>query len=508
MKPEVLFGLENAARPALMVDAGGKVLMYNGAAMALFGTALNGNSADLGTIWASANGTQPPGFFAWWERNQRTPVDIQYRAASGIEKKFATVIAIVPSGGGKNFLLQLLAVPDAPAGTPVAESKTDFRNAMGDTALKQKLDCALQLARTISLDFNNALTGVLAHTSLLLGKAEPNHPWRRSLIEVEKSAARAAEIANELALFSRQEKESRRAPARNLNSVVSRCMDIFRNSNGSRLAWRFTQERSLFEARYDEAKVQQALTKVFENAVEAFSPADSGQISVATRNMELTGATQDRNVRLTAGTYVCVEVSDNGSGIEETVLPRVFEPFFTTKRPPHRGLGLALVYGIVTNHGGGVAISSHAGKGTSTRVYLPAEKTVVEDSAGDDKELRGKGTVLVIDDESLLTTMADAILTDFGYKVLTANNGKQALQILEQKGADVNLVVTDLVMPGMGGRELIERIRQLGMQMPILTMSGYVLPDDKASHGSYLQKPFTSTDLLRKVKAALATGHQ
>lgn len=506
MKPEVVFGLEDAAWPALLVNAEGTVRMCNAAAKTLFGTALDGKPAELTGVWASANGTQPTGFLTWWEKNRKMPVDIQYRTAGGLEKKFSTVIAMVTADGEKCFLLQLLAVPSVPASTAPVQSKTEFRSATGDTALRQKLDCALQLARTVSLDFNNALTGVLAHTSLLLGKAEPQHPWRRSLLEVEKSAARAAEIASELALFSRQEKESRRAPAGNLNAVVSRCMDVFRNSNGSRLAWRFAQERSLYEARYDEAKVQQALTKIFENAVESFGPRDAGEISVATRNVELTQATQDRNVRLVAGTYVCVEVSDNGSGIEEAALPRIFEPFFTTKSPPHRGLGLALVYGIITNHGGGVAISSQVGKGTSARVYLPAERTFVEDSVTNDKELRGKGTILVVDDESLLTTMADAILSDFGYKVLTANNGQKALKILEQSDTHVDLVITDLVMPGMGGRELMERIRQLGLHMPMLAMSGYVMPDDKAAQASYLQKPFTSTDLLRKVKAALAAG--
>lgn len=503
MKQEVVFGLENAAWPALLVNAGGTVLMHNAAAKLLFGGAMDRNPPELTAIWASANGTQPAGFLVWWEKTQKTPVDVQYRTASGAERQFSTTIAAVNAEDGKRFLLQLLAVPDVPAGVRPVESQTEFRNATGDPALKHKLDCALQLARTVSLDFNNALTGVLAHTSLLLGKAEPAHPWRRSLLEVEKSAARAAEIASELALFSRQEKESRRAPAGNLNVVVGRCLEIFRNTGGPRLAWRFVQEQSLFEARYDEAKVQQALTKIFENAVESFGPNSTGQVSVATRNVELTQPTQDRNVRLATGSYVCVEISDDGSGIEEAALPRVFEPFFTTKRPPHRGLGLALVYGIITNHGGGVAISSQTGQGTSARVYLPAEKTFVHDSMADEKELRGKGTVLVVDDESLLTTMADAILSDFGYQVLTANNGQKALQILEQKGSKVQLVITDLVMPGMGGRELMERIRQQGLHMPILAMSGYVLPEDKVSQAGYLQKPFTSTDLLRKVKAAL-----
>jgi two-component system cell cycle sensor histidine kinase/response regulator CckA len=199
-----------------------------------------------------------------------------------------------------------------------------------------------------------------------------------------------------------------------------------------------------------------------------------------------------------------VEITDTGAGIEAESLPRIFEPFFTTKKAPHRGLGLALVYGIISNHGGGVAISSMPGKGTSARVYLPAEKSRIHDSSGSaDTGLRGTATVLVVDDESLLLTMSETILSEFGYKVLTATNGQKALQVLAQPGNRIDLIVTDLVMPGMGGRELIEKIRQQGLDIPIMCTSGYVLPEDKQAASGYLQKPFTSTELLIKVKAAL-----
>jgi len=275
MKPEVVFGLENAAWPALLVNAGGAVLMFNPAAKKIFGAALDGSPAQLAAVWSAANDCGAAEFLARWEKAPAPLVELKFRASGGIEKKISTAVARLANDGGKWFLLQLLPVPEVPAVPRPVESQTEFRTATGDAALKQKLECVLQLARTVSLDFNNALTGVLAHTSLLLGKAEPAHPWRRSLLEVEKSAARAAEIAGELALFSRQEKESRRSPAGNLNAVVSRCLDFFRNAGGPRLAWRLTQERGLFEARYDEAKVQQALTKVFENAVEAFGPKDA-----------------------------------------------------------------------------------------------------------------------------------------------------------------------------------------------------------------------------------------
>jgi signal transduction histidine kinase len=504
MKPEVVFGLENAVWPAVLVNTGGTVSLTNAAAKNVFGSALNGDTANLAAVWAPENGGSAADFLARWEQSPAASGILKFKTAGGAVTPFLTTICQFNHDGKKWLVLQLLpGDAPAPAAKPAAEMPA---LAPGDAALKQKLDCVLQLARTVSLDFNNALTGVLAHTSLLLTKAEPEHPWRRSLLEVEKSAQRAAEIAGELAQFSRQEKETRRAPAGNLNAVVARCVEFFQNAHGARFNWKLAPERSLFAARFDEAKVQQAITKVLENAVESFGVSGTGQITVQTRNVELTEATQDRNVRLAAGTYACVEISDSGSGIDAEALPRIFEPFFTTKRPPHRGLGLALVYGIITNHGGGVAISSSPGMGTSARVYLPADKSLVREVISVDKELRGSATVLVVDDESLVLTMAETILADFGYKVLTASNGQKALAVLSQPGNAVDLVITDLVMPGMGGRELMERVRQLYPDTPVMPTSGYVMAEDKKSGVGYLQKPFTSTELLLKVKAALAAG--
>jgi two-component system cell cycle sensor histidine kinase/response regulator CckA len=503
MKPEVVFGLENAAWPAVLVNAAGGVLLTNTAAKTIFGAVLTGDLANLAAIWVAENGSTATDFLTRWEQEPAATGIFKFQTAAGSVTPFLTTVCQFSNDGKKWFTLQLLPSELSPAPVLAADNHA---LGLGDAALKQKLDCVLQLARTVSLDFNNALTGVLAHTSLLLGKAEPEHPWRRSLLEVEKSAQRAAEIAGELAQFSRQEKETRRTPAGNLNAVVSRCVEFFQNSHGARFTWKLAPERSLFAARFDEAKVQQAITKILENAVESFGLSGTGQIAVHTRNVELTEATQDRNVRLMAGTYACVEISDSGSGIDAESLPRIFEPFFTTKRPPHRGLGLALVYGIVTNHGGGVAISSQPGMGTSARVYLPADKSLVRETIGSGKELRGSASVLVVDDEGLVLTMAETILSDFGFKVLTAASGQKALNILNQPGTKVDLVITDLVMPGMGGRELMERIRQLDPNLPVMPTSGYVMPEDKKISAGYLQKPFTSTELLLKVKAALSAG--
>jgi signal transduction histidine kinase len=212
MKPEVVFGLEGAGWPALLVNASGRVLRANAAALAVFGPVLGGDAPQLALIWSPENGGTDAQFLMLWEQSPTAVAELKFRAANGATVNFTVAICLFHNDGNKWFVLQLLPAGEktAPAAPAPAEVKpvVDVEGVM----LRQKLDCALQLARTVSLDFNNALTSVLGHTSLLLGKAEPGHPWRHSLIEVEKSAARAAEIAGELQTFSRQEKETSRQP--------------------------------------------------------------------------------------------------------------------------------------------------------------------------------------------------------------------------------------------------------------------------------------------------------
>jgi two-component system cell cycle sensor histidine kinase/response regulator CckA len=505
---EIVFGLESAAWPALLVDPRGFIVRANSAAVGAFGEILKGTSPPLAAIWALDNKEKVDDFLAHWQQTPAATVNLKFQMAGGLVAEHLTSVCSFAKDTHKWFVFQLLpTAPSAPAPspTPVAVSKpgpTTSDAGMDALLHKQKLDCALQLARTVSLDFNNALTGILGHTSLLLSKAEPGHPWRLSLMEVEKSAARAAEISNELGVFSQQEKEGRRVPPGNVGAVVMRCVDFFKNTHGEKITWNLNLEKELFASRFDEAKLQQGLTKILENAVEAVN--GNGQITVQTRNVELTSPSQDRNVKLTAGTHVCVEVTDNGGGIDPANLPRIFEPFFTTKKPPHRGLGLALVYGIISNHGGGVAISSEPGKGTSARVYLPAEKQLVSQSTiPPNEKLHGSESILVVDDEGMLLTMAETILLEYGYKVLTANTGQKALALLARDDVKVDLLVTDLVMPAMGGRELIERARQLKPRMKIICMSGVLLSSDQQVGLTYLQKPFSCRDLLSKARHAL-----
>jgi CheY-like chemotaxis protein len=353
----------------------------------------------------------------------------------------------------------------------------------------------------VALDFNNALTIILGHTSLMLRKLEATSPWRKSLLEIEKAAGKAAEIANDLATFSRQEKDSRGQTAGNLNALLRRVVEMFQKQSDKRVVWTLHLERNLFGTSYDEAKMQQAIARVLENAVQALGA--NGRVSVESRNLEVDEPLKDRNVDLAPGLYLCVEITDNGIGIAPDVLPRVFEPFFTTK-PDHRGLGLAWAYGIVTNHGGLIALQSVPGQGTTARIYLPATRRVVRDSDVQEAELTGYQTILVVDDEDLLLTLAETVLSDYGYRVLTANSGQKALEHIAVAERPIDLLITDLVMPQMSGRELIEQVRHFSPTTRIIFSSGYVRPPGAEEEENFLRKPFTAQELLLKVREALS----
>jgi nitrogen-specific signal transduction histidine kinase len=412
------------------------------------------------------------------------------------------------------FLMQLFATnapspgpPALPSGNlpapAMAKGKSDESELEAGAVQKQKLDCALQLTRTVALDFNNALTSILGHTSLILSKIEANNPWRASLMEIEKSAEKAAEIAADLAAFSRQEKDSTAQIAGNLNDLIRRVVSLFQTPANAEIIWGMQLESKLYAAQFDEAKLQQAFMKLLENAVQSLET--NRQIVVRTRNYEFKETQQDGNVRLAPGNYVCLEIEDSGSGIHANVLPRIFEPYFTTKdRTKHRGLGLAWVYGIITNHGGSVAVTSEPGIGTAVRVYLPALKRIVRDHGADSDDLTGSETILMIDDEDLLLTMGETILSAYGYRVLTANSGSKALELFSKAPGQIDLVITDLVMPQMGGREVIERLRRVSPNIRVICTSGYVRALSAEEEETYLQKPFTSQELLRKVKHVLS----
>src|SRR2546425_1094554 len=521
MKLDIFLAVDNAPWPAFAVDTSAIIRHANQTAVDTFGRVMESEPALADSIWSPEMDLTPEQFLAKTERYAAPMMQLKFRLSAGGTARFNTYVCSLHLGGQKFYLFQLMRE----AATLGREGDTIYDSAepaqrkfeSGDTVLrtgafsfeasaaqKQKLECALQLARTVSLDFNNALTSILGHTSLVLSKVEPNHPWRHSLMEVERAAQKAAEIAQDLAAFSRQEKDPRAQVPGNLNTVLSRAVESFQKLGSTRIIWTFHLEKRLFTVNFDEAKTHQAFVKILENAVEAVGP--EGRITVRSHNQSLDQPVKSPAVQLAAGQYVCVEFADNGCGILPDVLPRIFEPFFTTKpNPPHRGLGLAWVYGIITNHGGSLAVTSPPGQGTTVRVFLPAQKKIVRDHTTQIEDLRGKQTVLFVDDDETVLTLGQVVLSSFGYKVLAANGAARALELFSEAGSQIDLIVTDLVMPGMSGRELIDHIRWVAPAVPILSTSGYLRPSsDDTEDEEYLRKPFTSQDLLRKVKRVLS----
>ncbi len=496
MKPDSFLMLEHAAWPTFLVDGGGIIRKANQAAIALFGARLESDATMLSALWAEETESAEQ-FLARWERSATPVAPLRLLGKGAVVTTFSTHISGFHLEEERRFLFQIF--PEA------APSASDNKGPLAETNLghKQKLECALQLARTVALDFNNALTSILGHTSLLLSKVEPAHPWRSSLVEVEKAAEKAAEVANQLSAFSRAEKEMRSQAGGNMNTLLRRVVETFQRSNKPGITWSIDLESRIYSTKFDEAKFQQALVKIVENAIEAMQ--EKGRITIASRNMEVASLTHDGTSRLEPGSYVCSEIADNGPGIPPEVLPRVFEPFFTTKQG-HRGLGLAWVYGIITNHGGGVTVASQSGQGASVRIYLPASNKIAAEGATSTDDLRGQETILVVDDEDLVLNMSRTILSAFGYNVLTASNGVKALELLSNAASPIDLVITDLVMPQMSGRELMEQIQALSPGIPIICTSGYVRASGKENAATFLQKPFTSQELLRRVKQAVTAG--
>lgn len=509
--------LEAAAWPVLVVDSLGEITQANAFARALFGGADGQVSKRLVGIWTFENGCSAEQFLRQLDSGSTFTFPLKLQTAKDGLVGFLVHVSPAHRDGKKLFVFQVhprsnpvpakaaapvASLPEVKAAEPASPPPPPGVAPVGDAhaiTLQQKLLCALQLTRTVAMDFNNALTSILGHTTHVLAQMPYDHPWRSSVQQIEKAAERATQVSFDLSAFSREEKEAQPDTSGNLNRLMRKLMDQCRSREAAGVTWRVNLESRLYSAPLNEAKLLQAVEKILANAVEAIGT--EGIISVSTQNRDLLEATEDGRVTLAAGAYVCIEVNDTGPGIPADVLPQVVDPFFSTKRG-HRGLGLAWAYGIITNHGGSLAITSPPGQGTTVRIYLPADRKTLEEGALADEDLRGGQTVLIVDDEELLLTMSEMVLTSFGYRVLTALNGRQAMEIIERPDSHVDLVVTDLVMPHMDGHQLIRSLQASAPGLRIICTSGNFRPSNRELGVTYLQKPFTSQDLLRVVKQA------
>lgn len=413
---------------------------------------------------------------------------------------------------GEAFWCRILVSPiidDAGEVTHAVAVTTDIsdqRKLENQVRQAQKMEAIGQLAGGVAHDFNNALTAIRGSVDLALSESDPAIAIE-DLKQADKAAEHATHLTRQLLAFSRQ--QVLQPQSTDLNRVVTETVELITRIIGDNVALRPALEPEVDTVLVDRAQLQQVIINLAINARDAMP--EGGTISIVTANRELDQSYVDNGLVPRAGRYAMVEITDSGHGMDEDTQSKIFEPFYTTKSEG-TGLGLATVYGIVTQTGGHIALESEPNVGTTFRIFLPTTALEVapertERATGDGK-LDGTETILHVEDSEMLRPIVRRSLTKHGYSVLSAANAKEAMAIADTLDGELDLVITDVMMPGLNGRELADRLLAKYPSLRVLFTSGY--PSDMViregiadAEISFLEKPFLSKDLLELVRSML-----
>jgi signal transduction histidine kinase len=372
----------------------------------------------------------------------------------------------------------------------------------------QKMESVGQLVSGVAHDFNNLLTGVLGFTEIALLRVGKDDPVRQDLDEIRKAGESASALTQQLLAFGRQ--QMLRPEVLNLNEILYSTSELLRRTITEAVALETKLASDLGLVRADPAQVQQILVNLAVNARDAMP--NGGRFSIETKNAELGKHFANEHVVVRPGRYVMLTVSDTGGGMSEEVRSRFFEPFFTTKeRGRGTGLGLATVYGIVKQSRGYIWVYSELCQGTTFKIFLPRieeneNATEVSELALSDEQYAGAETILLVEDDNVVRSLAEALLAGAGYRVLVAAGASEAME--KWKEGPVDLLVTDFMMPGMNGVQLAERLSSSRPNLKVLLVSGHaestVIEDKLADPGTpFIGKPFKVTEFLEKVREVL-----
>ena len=383
---------------------------------------------------------------------------------------------------------------------------TEQRRLEGQLLQAQKMEAVGRLAGGVAHDFNNLLTVILSYSDLLLEDLPPEIPDRADVAEIRKAAVAASSLTRQLLAFSRQQVLEPRVL--DVNTVVASTEKLLTRLLGEDVSLTTTLAAALGAVKVDPGQLEQIIMNLAVNARDAMPR--GGRLSIETANVEMDESYVHGHPLARPGHYVMLAVSDTGTGMDAATQARIFEPFFTTKEAGKgTGLGLATVYGIVRQSSGFIWVYSEPGHGTSFKIYLPrVDEPVSPAGAPAPQVVGGSETVLVVEDVAAVRAVTRQMLERQGYCVLEAANGATALSLARQHQSAIHLLVTDVVMPEVSGRELADQLVQLRPDMKVLFMSGYT-DDAVVRHGilqegiAYLQKPFTPDTLARKVRAVL-----
>ncbi len=385
---------------------------------------------------------------------------------------------------------------------------TDQRQTEDALRHAQKMDAVGQLAGGVAHDFNNLLTAIIGSAELALGQIEANHPLVEDLREISFTADRAAQLTKKLLTLSR--KQLPQVTPVKMNHILQDMERLLKRTLGEQILFESSYADDLWAILGDSGQMEQIMLNLAVNAVDAM-PA-GGTLKVTTENVTLDQMQCMLCSEFVSGDYVQLSVKDSGTGMTQEVLERIFEPFFTTKEQGKgTGLGLAMVYGIMVQHSGHLRLISQSGSGTEFQLYFPktAEK-IVDKSAQeiDPQTLYGEETILVVEDDPIVRKSAVRSLARFNYKVFSADSALDALAKISGEELKPHLIVTDVAMPKMNGREFADELKERGIYTPVLFMSGYardhIQVSDILDHGiPFIAKPFKLLDLIKKVREIL-----
>jgi two-component system, cell cycle sensor histidine kinase and response regulator CckA len=365
----------------------------------------------------------------------------------------------------------------------------------------QKQEVIATLAGGLAHNFNNLLMIIMGLTSLMLAKISPEHPAHADLKDIEGQVRAGREITRKLLAF-RRVSDFETQPL-NLNNLVEATADMFGRTRQELLIQK-KLARKLPAVEVDSGQIQQVLMNLFINAWQAMS--HGGTITLETRAAELTDW-HDQTWDLEPGPYVILSVTDTGTGMDEDTVGNLFKPFFTTKEPGQgSGLGLASAYRIMKNHRGAIQVTSIPGEGSTFTLLFPASAALPLDTAPEERQIvPGQGTILVVEDDPTLRRVAGKLLEKLGYRVIEATSGEGALKIFADHNEDIDLVLLDVIMPGLNGMQTLARLRDLDPQVRVILCSGMEdTPERNLPDGvSFIAKPVPLEILSQKVAAAL-----
>ncbi len=501
--------LFNASRDGIVfVDLEGRIETANQAFLDMVGRALDELCA-LPYARLSLAGGQPSGT-AGGELPQEVPEDREEREETYLGEDGSPIPVLVRAWRVADDQGQALGtmriVRDLTQIRRVEEERRKLEAKVQET---QKLESLGILAGGIAHDFNNLLVGILGNADLALTELPAGSPVLRNVKAIETAARRLTELCNQLLAYSGR--GTMVTEALDLNQVVAESADLIQLSASKKATLDYDLAHRLPAVEADTAQVQQILVNLITNASEAMG-GEGGTIRVTTGTMECSRAFLDEThlgSELREGVYVYLEVADTGCGMEEEVRGRIFDPFFTTKFTG-RGLGLAAVLGIVRGHRGAIRVDSAPGRGATIRVLFPSLGRPARprpQPARPDEPWRGHGTVLLVDDEDTVCAVARRMVEKAGFEVLTASNGREAVDLFRQHTEEVVCAIVDLTMPQMDGEATFNELRRIRKDIPVILSSGY--HQEAISHfaqgglAGFLKKPYRYSELVAKLRQAL-----